>query len=66
MKTALELIIEELRDLASRAHGDPSVVQVKGATLREYADAIEAHLNEPSVEVTRIVGAGGGTGASAV
>lgn len=60
MKTTLELIAKELRDLTSRAHGNPATVQVRASTLMDYAEAIEAHLNEPETLAIHTEGAGGG------
>jgi hypothetical protein len=37
----LKLIARELRDYASRAHGDPPTVQITRATLLQYAEEIE-------------------------
>lgn len=41
-------IREEMRDFASRAHGDPATVQVTANTLCDYADELERIANDPS------------------
>jgi hypothetical protein len=40
----LETVAQELRDFASRAHGNPPTVSITARTLLDYAEAIERQL----------------------
>ncbi|HEY1490475.1 MAG TPA: hypothetical protein VGF90_05490 [Verrucomicrobiae bacterium] len=48
LRLTLETIARELREFADHAHGNPRMVRITAATLREYADIIDEVLRVES------------------